>query len=130
LSNAGRGLLSRRDFLGLGGIALTALLADEARASNPLAPRPTHFAPKAKRVLMIFCSGAVSHVDTFDYKPELLKRDGQPMPGADKLVTFQGENGNLVKPLWTFRPRGQSGKMVSDLLPRLAELADEMCFLH
>src|SRR5207249_1949847 len=61
---------------------------------------------------------------------ELAKRDGQPMPGAGKLVTFQGENGNLVKPLWPFKPRGQSGKMVSDLLPNLAELADEMCFIH
>src|SRR6516165_10077469 len=131
LSHAGRRLLDRRDFLahagtGLGGIALATLLADEARASSP---RPPHFPPKAKRVLMIFCSGAVSHVDTFDYKPELVKRDGQPMPGADKLVTFQGAQGNLVRPLWTFRPRGQSGKMVSDLLPHLAELADEMCFI-
>jgi hypothetical protein len=137
LSHAGRRLLSRRDFLGhaatgLGGIALASLLADEARAAptDPLGPRPPHFAAKAKRVLMIFCSGAVSHVDTFDYKPELVKRHGQPLPGADKLVTFQGENGNLVRPLWTFRPRGQSGKMVSDLLPHLAGLADEMCFVH
>ena len=46
---------------------------------------------------MIFCSGAVSHLDTFDYKPELIKRDGQPLPGDEKLVTFQGENGNLVE---------------------------------
>ena len=79
---------------------------------------------------MIFCSGAVSHVDTFDYKPELIKRHGQPMPGADKDIAFQGKHGNLHRPLWTFKPRGQSGKMVSDLLPHLAELADEMCFIH
>jgi len=139
LSHACCRLLNRRDFLahagtGLGGIALASLLAEEARtaetAGNPLAPRPPHFAPKAKRVLLIFCSGAVSQIDTFDYKPELAKRNGQPMPGADKLVTFQGAQGNLVRPLWTFRPRGQSGKMVSDLLPHLAELADEMCFIH
>jgi hypothetical protein len=142
-------LLDRRTFLrdagtGLGGIALASLLAengllaDDDRApvrptikpDAPLAPREPHFAPKAKRVLAIFCSGAVSHVDTFDYKPELVKRDGQPMPGSEKLVTFQGEQGNLVKPLWEFRPRGQSGKMVSDLLPNLAALADEMCFIH
>jgi Protein of unknown function (DUF1501) len=127
--------LNRRDFLahagtGLGGIALASLLAGEAKASSSLAPRPPHSAPKAKQVLMIFCSGAVSHIDTFDYKPELVKRDGQAMPGADQLVTFQGAQGNLVKPLWTFRPRGKSGKMVSDLLPHLAELADEMCFIH
>src|SRR5205085_9623165 len=73
---------------------------------------------------------AVSHVDTFDYKPDLIKYDGKPMPGAEKETAFQGGHGNLVKPLWKFKPRGQSGKMVSDLLPNLAELADEMCFIH
>ena len=141
-------LTDRRAFLrdagsGLGCIALAALLAEQGLTADdksplrpevnpeaPLAPRRPHFTPKAKRVLTIFCSGAVSHIDTFDYKPELVKRDGQPLPGVEKLVTFQGENGNLVKPLWTFRPRGQSGKMVSDLLPGLAALADEMCFIH
>jgi hypothetical protein len=141
-------LLDRRAFFsqaatGLGGIALASLLAEQGllaeekapwsphiRAESPLAPRPPHFAPRAKRVLLIFCSGAVSHIDTFDFKPELVKHSGQPMPGANKLVTFQGENGNLAGPLWSFRPRGQSGKMVSDLLPNLAELADEMCFIH
>ncbi len=146
---SGRHHLDRRTFLrdagtGLGGIALAALLAEQSllaaadrspirpiiRPEAPLAARSSHFTPRARRVLMIFCTGAVSHVDTWDYKPELVKRDGMPLPGSDKLITFQGENGNLVKPLWTFRPRGQSGKMVSDLLPKLAELADEMCFLH
>ncbi|MDB5307330.1 MAG: hypothetical protein JWO38_1532 [Gemmataceae bacterium] len=141
-------LLDRRSFLadaatGLGGIALTALLAERGllaadagpirpavKPEAPLAPRAPHFPAKAKRVLVIFCSGAVSHLDTFDYKPDLMKRDGQPLPGGGKLVTFQGENGNLVKPIWPFKPRGKSGKMVSDLLPNLAELADEMCFVH
>ena len=73
---------------------------------------------KRRHVLVIFCSGALSHLDTWDYKPELIKRHDQPMPGTDKLITFQGENGNLVKPLWEFRPRGQRGKMISDLLPQ------------
>lgn len=137
-------LLDRRNFLqtagGLGGIALAALLHEEGlladpirpsiRPEAPLAPRPPHFEARAKRVLMIFCSGAVSHVDTFDYKPELVRRHGQPMPGADRLITFQGEQGNLAAPLWRFRPRGQSGKMISDLLPNLAELADDLCFIH
>jgi hypothetical protein len=148
LSQAGRRLLDRRGFLndaamGLGGVALAALLAEQRLlaegkspirpaidASRPFAHRPPHFEPRAKRVLMIFCSGALSHVDTFDFKPELVKRDGQPLPGVDKLVTFQGENGNLTRPLWDFRPRGQCGKTVSDLLPHLAEMADEMCFIH
>ncbi|MBI1371285.1 MAG: DUF1501 domain-containing protein [Phycisphaera sp.] len=152
LSAAGRNLLNRRQFLnhtgtGLGAMALASLMHAEgllgATASNlpkplrpqidpahPYAPRTPHFAPKARNVLVIFCSGAVSHVDTFDYKPELIRHDGKPMPGVDKLVTFQGENGNLTAPLYKFRPRGQSGKMTSDLLPRLGELADDMCFFH
>jgi len=147
LSNAGRLLLSRRHFLqwagnGLGGIALTSLLAEhgllgmeppirpDIDPSRPYAPRVPHFRPKAKRVLMIFCSGALSHVDSFDFKPELVKRHDTPMPGGDGLITFQGEQGNLIKPLWEFKPRGQSGKMTSDLLPHLGELADEMCFIH
>ena len=141
-------LLDRRRFLGsamhgLSGIALASLLGREGLlasddpirpaidAARPYAPRRPHFEAKARRVLLIFCSGALSHVDTFDYKPELVKRHDTPMPVAGgKLITFQGEQGNLIKPLWDFKPRGQSGKMVSDLLPNLAELADEMCFIH
>ena len=69
-------------------------------------------------------------MDTFDYKPELVKRHGQPLPGGEKLVTFQGAQGNLTKSPWEFKPRGQSGKMVSELVPHLAELADDMCFIH
>ena len=138
--------LNRRGFLGhtatgLGGIALAHLLGQERASgaspirpniqpSNPNAPRAPHFPARAKRVLMIFCSGAVSQIDTFDYKPELIKRHGQPMPGAEGLVTFQGQQGNLTKSPWEFRPRGQSGKMVSDLVPHLGALADEMCFIH
>lgn len=139
-------MLNRRDFLryggtGLSGIALTALLGREKLLAAapirpkidshaPLAARSPHFEPRARRVLVIFCSGALSHIDTWDYKPVLIKRHGQPLPGADKLITFQGENGNLVKPLWEFKPRGQSGKMISDMLPHLAELADDLCFVH
>ena len=138
--------LNRRGFLGhtatgLGGIALAHLLRQERASgaspirpniqpSNPNAPRAPHFPARAKRVLMIFCSGAVSQIDTFDYKSELIKRHGQPMPGAEGLVTFQGQQGNLTKSPWEFRPRGQSGKMVSDLVPHLGALADEMCFIH
>lgn len=151
-----RYLLDRRNFLshsvnGLGGVALASLLgregllgAEKLRESAagkmpirpsidpayPHAPRIPHTEPRAKQVLMIFCSGAISQVDTWDYKPELIKRHGQPMPGGDKLITFQGQQGNLMKSPWEFKPRGQSGKMVTDLLPRLGELADEMCFLH
>src|SRR5947207_737136 len=105
LSIRGRDLLNRRQFLqdagnGLAGIALAALLGrDRAfgaapirptiRPDHPLAARPPHFAPKAKRVLVMFCSGAVSHLDSFDWKPELLRMDGKPMPGAqENFLTF------------------------------------------
>jgi hypothetical protein len=147
LSHAGRWLLNRRDFLryggtGLSGVALLSLLAEDKllAAASPIRPhyspadphasRTPHFAPKARNVLVIFASGALSHLDAWDYKPELIKRHGQPMPGVDKLITFQGENGNLTRPLWEFRPRGQSGKMISDMLPHLADLADDLCFIH
>jgi hypothetical protein len=133
-------LLDRRRFLGnlstgIRGVALAALLSDERlyadeRLESPLSPRKPHFAPKAKRVLHVFCTGAVSHLDTWDYKPELIKRHGQPLPGVDKLVTFQGENGNLNQSPWEFRPHGQSGKYVSALMPHLAEHVDDMCFIH
>lgn len=154
LSDTGRRLLDRRRFLahageGLSGVALASLLAGDGllaskrlladdstplrpaiRPEAPLAPRDAHFPAKAKRVLVIFCSGACSHLDTWDYKPELIKRHNTPMPGSDKLVTFQGKSGNLIQSPWQFKPRGQSGKYVSDLLPNLAELSDEMCFIH
>jgi hypothetical protein len=134
------GLPTRRAFFGSLGtsaasLALTVLLSEDQIKANdgsnsPLLPRPPHFTSRAKRVLHVFCTGAVSHLDTWDYKPELIKRHGQPLPGVDKLVTFQGENGNLSQSPWKFRRRGQSGKYASDLLPHLAELADEMCFIH
>ena len=140
---AGRsGRVSRRRFFddfsaGLAAMALASISADESKgqspeidAANPHQVRPPHFDGRAKNVIVVFCSGALSQVDTFDYKPELIRRHGQPLPGNEKLVSFQGPNGNLTKPLWTFRPRGQCGKYTSDLLPRLGNLADEICFFH
>lgn len=134
--------MSRRQFLGgagggLAGLGLAMMLAEEARAaapeidsSNPYAARKPQFDAKAKNVIVVFCSGAISHVDTFDFKPELIRWHGKPLPGNENLVSFQGPNGNLTQPLWKFRPRGQSGKMVSDLVPHIGELADDLCFLH
>jgi len=141
-------MLDRRKFLGhsvqgLSGIALASLLQGDGLLADdksplrpridpalPFAARQPHFPAKAKNVLMIFCAGACSQLDTFDYKPELIKRNGEPMPGADGLLTFQGKQGNLTKSPWEFKPRGQCGKMVSELVPMLGELADEMCFIH
>jgi hypothetical protein len=140
-------LLNRRNFLqqagtGLSSIALASLLHQESLMADaapirpqidparPFAAREPHHQAAAKNVLVIFCSGACSQIDTFDYKPELVKQHGKPMPGADQLVTFQGQQGMLTKSPWEFKPRGESGKMVSELVPQLGELADEMCFIH
>jgi hypothetical protein len=135
-------LLDRRSFLSdsgtaLAGVALTNLLAgDQLLASSPeinpgrpFAPRQAHFAPKAKNVIVIFCAGAVSQLETWDYKPELIKHDGQPLAGGP-AVTFQGPAGNLARPQYEFRPRGETGKMVSDMIPHLAELTDDIAFVH
>ena len=131
-------LLSRRgflanSFLGLAGVGLTSLCARELRAAAPPWPPGsglTHFLPKAKRVLQIFCPGAASHLDLWDYKPELFKRSGEPLPGGDNTPSFQGKNGNLMRPPWDFVPGGQSGKMISSLLPHMARHVDEIAFIH
>ena len=98
-------------------------------AAHPYAPRPPHFHPKAKNVLVIFLRGAVSQLETWDYKPELIKLDGKPLKDGP-AVTFQGPAGELARPQYRFRPRGETGKMVSDMLPHLAELTDEFAFVH
>lgn len=112
---------------GLGGIALAWLLDREA--PGQAGDTRTHFPPQARRVVQIFCPGAVSHLDTFDYKPELIRRHGQPLPGG-QVVTFQGGNGNLLRSPWGWRQHGQCGKWVSDLLPHLATCVDDMAFVH
>jgi hypothetical protein len=146
LTATGSRLLHRRGFLGdsasaLGSIALSSLLAGDGLLAatepvrptidpaHPHAPRPPHFAPKAKNVLVIFCAGAVSQLETWDWKPELVKWDDKPLPGGP-AVTFQGPAGNLARPQYEFKPRGQTGKWVSELIPHLAELTDDIAFVH
>ncbi len=142
LSSSGRQFLNRRGFLSdsaaaLGSIALLDLLAgDQLLAESPsidparpFAERASHYPAKAKRVVVIFCAGAVSQLETWDYKPELIKYDGQPLKGGP-AVTFQGPSGNLAQPQYEFRQRGQTGKWVSDLIPHLADLTDDIAFIH
>ncbi|WP_395719755.1 DUF1501 domain-containing protein [Prosthecobacter sp.] len=124
--------LKRRHLLGqmttgLTGVALSRLFTNELAAAPLHQP---HFAPKAKQVLQIFCPGAASHMDLWDHKPMLEKFHGTPMPGADVEVTFQGKNGNLMKSPWPFAPAGQSGKMISSMLPHMAKHVDDMAFIH
>jgi len=148
LSLTGRGLLDRRGFLArsgsaLGSIALADLLAGdgllgaaeempirpEIDPARPFAPRRPHYPARAKNVLVIFCAGAVSQLETWDYKPELIRQDGKPLEGGP-AVTFQGPAGNLARPQYPFRRRGETGKWVSDMIPHLAELTDEIAFIH
>ena len=130
--------MNRRDFFsqsatGLSGIALAWLLQQDARAAEKATgghPPGPHFAPKAKRVIQIFCPGGVSHVDTFDYKPELIKLDGKAMTGKGTTDTFFGQPGNLMKSPFAWKQYGKSGRWVTDLFPNLAERVDDLTFIH
>ncbi|MCA9139494.1 MAG: DUF1501 domain-containing protein, partial [Planctomycetales bacterium] len=119
---------SRRQFLqtvsgGLGGVALAAMLAGEGNAA-------VHHAPTAKRVIQIFCPGGMSQVDTFDYKPELEKRNGKPFDPDGKLQFFASKPGNCRGGHWKFRRHGESGLWISDLFPNLAGCVDDMAFIY
>jgi len=128
---------NRRHFLesiptGFAGLGLMSLLAGDGKAATPweAGKGATHHAAKAKRVLQIFCPGAASQMDLWEHKPTLEKLDGKPMPGEENSTSFQGKNGPLMKSPWPFAPAGQSGKMISTLLPELAKFADDIAFLH
>jgi hypothetical protein len=135
---------TRREFFweagaGFTGVALAALLSRDgffanaqtpSASANPLAPRPPHFAPKARSVIFLFMYGGPSHVDTFDYKPVLYRLDGQII----EVQTFgrggHRSQGRVVGPKWNFRRFGQCGKYVSDLFPHLARCVDDIAFIH
>ena len=131
---------TRRQFLwnlggGLGGIALAQLLADGRLLADDAAPavRPTaglHHPAKAKRVVQFFMSGAASQCDTFDYKPELMKLNGQPFDPGEKVELFQSSPGACMASPWGWKQYGQCGKWMSDLVPHLAECVDEIAFIH
>lgn len=89
-----------------------------------------HNEPKAKRVIMIFLPGGISAIDTFDYKPELVKYHGKQTQGANTITPFFGKPGTVMKSPWEFKQRGQSGLWVSDMLPHMAQQADNMTVIH
>jgi len=128
-------LPSRRQLLarcgaGLGILAAADLLAAPV-ATNPLAPRPSHFPAKAKAVIWVFANGGPSHVDTWDYKPELQKRDGQELPGFNKETGFfVNQVGPLMKSPFAWKQHGQTGKWVSEIFPELSKHVDKMAFVH
>src|SRR5262245_24881876 len=121
---------TRRGFLA-GSVALAAAselmlherlsLAAAANGGHPLAPKPGHFPPKAKHLILFFFTGGLSHVDTFDYKPKLQEDHGKKVSGASRPI--KGSQ-------WKFQPYGQCGKMISELFPHVGSMVDEICFLH
>ena len=140
-------LLARRQLLkragsGIGTLGLLSLLQQEGlletsqaapavRPNNPLAPKEPHMPAKAKAVIWLFINGGPSQVDTWDYKPELEKRDGVALEGFDnKTGFFQNAVGPLMKSPFKFKQYGESGKWVSDIFPHLSQHVDKMAFIH
>ncbi|HQU47122.1 MAG TPA: DUF1501 domain-containing protein, partial [Pirellulales bacterium] len=130
---------SRREFLrqsgcGLGSLALAAMLWNQRRAAAAAAPaRPQpHLTPRAKRVIFLFMHGGPSHVDLFDPKPELTRHAGQPLPESygNVMTRRKVATNPLLGCLRPFRPRGQSGLEISDFLPEISRLADDLCVLR
>ena len=114
---------------------LSELLAAAPEPEDPLARRPPHFAPKAKRVIFLHMSGGVSHVDSFDYKPKLIADHNTPYQVPKKMLdAFARENRSEVKyfkkPAWEFKQRGQSGLWISELFPKIADRADDLCLIR
>lgn len=107
---------------------LSELLAGDAPpAPGPLAPKPPHFPGKAKRVIFLFSTGGVSHMDTFDHKPELYKADGKKTGIGGGLSNQQRV---LLRPKWDFKPGGKCGTLVSDLFPHLRDQMDDICLIR
>ena len=117
--------MDRREFLSLssaslGGIALASMTAGAV----------PHHKPRAKRVVQLFMAGAASHVDLFDYKPELIKRHGQVADFGEPVEAFQNGLGPWLKPVWDFKQYGKSGKHLSEVVAPLGDVVDDMAFVH
>ncbi len=119
--------MNRRNFLlqaggGLGALALTTMLHG--------AEGGLHHKPKAKRVVQLFMAGGASHLDLFDFKPELVKQHGKPSNFGEHVEAFQNGLGPWLKPLWDFKAAGKCGKQLSEIVSPLASVVDEMAFVH
>ena len=137
--------ITRRHFfhdcgIGVGKIALASLLTDAfgsrvfgaSAPANPLAPRVPHFPGKAKRVIQLFMGGAPSQLELFDYKPELAKLEGKPLPPSvigGQRYAFIRPDAAVLGPRFAFSKHGASGAEISEMLPHLAGIADDICFV-
>src|SRR5262245_37537698 len=121
--------VSRREFLfssggGLGGIALATMLGEQGLLAAP------HHKPRARRVVQLFMAGGASHIDLFDFKPELVKRHGEPSDFGEHVEAFQNGLGPWLKPIWDFKPYGKSAKLLSEVVAPLGDVVDEIAFVH
>lgn len=124
--------LARRTFLrrtGIGSVALASLLHRDSSAATAT----TSFPPRIKRVIHLCMAGGPSHIETLDYKPELEKLDGQPMPESitkgQPIAQLQGKELKVMGPQHKFKPRGKCGLQISEVFPHIGELADDMCVI-
>jgi len=117
-----KSLASGFGFLAFAGLAHEAAAKSKPASQDTLAVKPTHFPPRAKRVIFLCMNGGPSHVDTFDYKPELQKRSGQPLSGKYGARLFGSP--------FAFKRHGESGQWISSVFPQLAKRADELCLVN
>ena len=123
-------LTSRRALLqGFGGIALASLLKSDGLLAASLHSSSVT-KPGAKRVVQLFMAGAASHLDLFDFKPELIKRHGQPGDFGEPVEALQNGLGPWLRPVWDFKPYGRSGKMLGEPVADLGAVVEEMAFVH
>ena len=137
LQNRTRRHFLRESAAGIGGMALASMLADDGQAApgvvNPLEPKDSHFEPRAKRVIYLHMTGSPPNLDLWDYKPELVKHTDEDCPQQfleGRRFAFTSGVPKLLGTPRTFKPAGKSGVMLSDAIPHLHEVADEMCFVH
>ncbi len=130
---------SRREWLvefggGIGSMALSSLMNSDgllaAETAGNANARLTHFPAKAKRVVQLFMAGAASHIDLWDFKPELVQRDGQPSDFGEHVEAFQNGLGPWKKPVWKFKPYGECGKLISEPVAALGTCVDDIAFVH
>lgn len=137
LQNSNRRDMLKQSGVGFGYLAAAALLGElsskavsaETAFERALAAKPSHFPCKAKRAIFLFMKGGPSHIDTFDYKPQLQKDDGKELPFDKPRVQF-AKTGKLLGSPWKFARYGQSGSFVSQLFPNVAKHVDDLCFIH
>ena len=128
-------VLSRRDFLwqsggGLGGLALASMLGREPLLANGVLNGTLHHPPKAKRIIQLFMGGAASHLDTFDFKPALIRHHGKKSDFGEHVEAFQNGLGPWMRSPFEFKRYGQGGQYLSDVVAPLGEVVDDMAFVH